>query len=149
MVLLVVVVFSFILSFYLLSFLRKETFDEVIEKIKLKLIIPSLLITFSCCGIFVAEMKIQCSFLLLITIILSLIITEINFKHIIVLTNKSVLFSYGKAPKIEQINIENIENSKYTWCFRSFLVIKLKNGELKVISHRTNSKEINDYISNL
>ena len=164
MFLLILVLLSYFLSFQLFSFLRKETFDKIIEKIKLKLeedekiintgfytnsiiIISSLLITLSCCGLFVAEMKIQCSFLLLTTIILSLIITEINFKHIIVLTNKSVFFSYGKEPIIEQINIENIENSKYIWCFRPFLDIKLKNGEYKVISHMTNSKEINDYIS--
>ena len=165
LILILILVVSYILSFQLLSFFRKETFDEVIEKIKLELeedekivntgfytnsiiIIPSLLITFSCCGLFVAEMKMQCSFLLLTTIILSLIIIEINFKHIIVLTNKSVFFSYGKALKIEQINIKNIENSKYIWCFRPFLDIKLKNGEHKVISHMTKSKEIRNFIQN-
>ena len=165
MFLLVVVILSYILSFQLLAFFRKEMFNEIVEKINLKLeedekiintgfytnsiiIILSLLLTFSFCGVFVAEMKLHCSFLLLTTIILSLIVININFKHIIVLTNKSVFFSYDKEPQIEHISIKNITNSKYIWCFRPFLDIKLKNGEIKVISHMTNLKEINDFIQN-
>ena len=80
---------------------------------------------------------------------LSLIFIFSHFKQVIVLTNKSVFFSYGKEPQIEKISIENIADSKYTWCLRPFLHIKLKNGELKVISHMTNCDEISSKITEL
>ena len=164
MFLLITVVLSYILSFKLLAFFRKETFDEVVEKINSKLEedeeiiktgfctngiinISSFLFAFSSWGIFLDD-----AFgyhLFFITFMLSLIFIFRHFKQVIVLTNKSVFFSYGKEPQIEKISIKNIANSKYIWCFRPFLDIKLKNGELKVISHMTNCDEISNKITEL
>lgn len=169
MFLLITVVLSYILSFKLLAFFRKETFDEVVEKINSKLeedekiintgyytdaiiILLCLLFAFSSLCIFQDKsLEInKCGYyLFFMNLILSFISVLRNFKKIIVLTNKSVFFSYGKEPQIEKISIENIADSKYIWCFRPFLDIKLKNGERKVISHMTNCDEISSKITEL
>lgn len=165
--LLLVTIFFYILSFITLSYCRKEISHKITEKIILKLendekiinkgfytnaaiIILSLMFAFSALCLFQEisfTIKTYGFLLYLANTVLSLIVIRINFKQIIVLTNKSVFFSYGKEPKIEQIYIKDIENSRYSWCFRPFLYIKLKNGETKVISHMKNLKEINEELN--
>lgn len=169
MFILIAVIFSYILSFQILTFFRKETSNKVIEKIQLKLeedekiintgyytdaiiILLCLLFAFSSLCIFQDKsLEInKCGYyLFFMNLILSFISVLRNFKKIIVLTNKSVLFSYGVEPQIEKIGVENIADSKYIWCFRPFLDIKLKNGECKVISHMTNCDEISSKITEL
>lgn len=81
--------------------------------------------------------------------VLSYIVITINFKQAVILTNLSVIYTYNKEPKFEKIEIKNISEIKYIWCFRPFIELKLKNGEIKTISHMSNSKKIKNLVNQI
>ena len=69
-----------------------------------------------------------------------------TFNFIIVLTNKKVFYTYGYGPKIEQIKLQDIKESKYDRFLGTALRFTLYDNKNKAVSNLTNLKEINSYI---
>lgn len=149
----------YILSFYILTLFRKIKSEKIINSIKNKLDKDELIIhtgwfqtihivvlcfLFGLSGLelfyndsFVLFICMCCLFLIHIT-------TTLNF--IIVLTNKGVFYTYGYAPQIEHIKLQDIKESKYESFLGTSLRFTLYDNKNKAVSNMTNLKEINSYI---
>lgn len=164
-------VIFYILTSKILNFFRKTIFEKIQDEIKTKLdkdekiIYTGLyyhfginLISFLCglagSCIFqqnIPSMKHDGYVMLLLMLGLSCIFITSQFKHTIFLTNKSVFFTYGYKPEIENIALKDIKSSKGddTKLFGiicSDLKIIQNDDKQKIITHLTNLKLIGNEI---
>ena len=147
------------LSFYILTLFRKMKSERIIKDIKntldkdeqiiytgwfhtTSIVILCILFGISGLAIFYNETIV----LFLCTFCLSIIHITTSFNFIIVLTNKKVFYTYGYGPKIEQIKLQDIKESKYDRFLGTALRFTLYDNKNKAVSNLTNLKEINSYI---